>query len=401
MNASNTATSTAPTPQASKTLVWACSVLSALFASGYGVLFTIGGEYRDQFGITESTFGLIIGVGFIVAVAGQVTFGPLGDRGHARALVLGGSVVNCIGLLMMGFGTSATVIILGRVVSGIAIGAAAPAVKRIVIVGSGENTGRNLGRLFSADVFGFAMGPALSALLVGKFGLPAPFIVLTVLIVLAVFVTLRIPLKEEPNPQPQRLAFDLFQDRAFAGAVMIGSAAFVMIGAFDTLWDLVHTDLGSPGWMSNLGITLFAIPLVLLGPSSGKLAQRIGPFVLAASGMVLGALFIGIYGVLSVGAAIFWVAMVHAISDGLTFVASGVAVGLRAPDSRQAAGQGLLGASQALAAGIMAPVTGWLYEHQGQQAAYWTASGVILAMTAIGLFLARDVVGKVIASNES
>jgi len=394
-------TTTKPAPQASTTLVWACSILSALFASGYGVLFTIGGEYRDQFGIQEATFGLIIGVGFIVAVIGQVLFGPLGDQGHARALVLGGAVVNCIGLLMMGFGTTSAIIIAGRVISGIAIGAAAPAVKRIVIVGSGENTGRNLGRLFSADVFGFAMGPVLSAVLVKPFGLPAPFIVISVLVIVAVAVTLRIPLEEEPNPQPQRLAFDLFQDRAFAGAVMIGSAAFVMIGAFDTLWDLVHTDLGSPEWMSNLGITLFAIPLVILGPSSGKLAQRIGPFVLAATGMVLGALFLGIYGVLSVGGAIFAVTMVHAISDGLTFVASGVAVGLRAPDSRQAAGQGLLGASQALAAGIMAPITGWLYQHQGQQAAYWTAAGVILAMTAMGLLLARDVVGKVLVSDES
>ena len=47
-----------------------------------------------------------------------------------------------------------------------------------------------------------------------------------------------------------------------------------MIGAFDALWDVVHEDLNTPDWMANLGITLFAIPLVVLGPFGGSLAGR-------------------------------------------------------------------------------------------------------------------------------
>ena len=39
-----------------------------------------------------------------------------------------------------------TVLLIGRVLTGIAIGAAGPAIKRMVVVGSGENLGRNLGR---------------------------------------------------------------------------------------------------------------------------------------------------------------------------------------------------------------------------------------------------------------
>ena len=37
-----------------------------------------------------------------------------------------------------------------------------------------------------------------------------------------------------------------------------------MIGAFESLWDVVHEDLNTPTLMANLGISLFAIPLVLL-----------------------------------------------------------------------------------------------------------------------------------------
>ncbi|MGI9610805.1 MAG: hypothetical protein ACR2NL_11000, partial [Acidimicrobiia bacterium] len=61
--------------------VWVFSILSALFGSGYGVLFTIVGDYRDEYGISETTVGWIIGIGFIVAFVSQITLGPVGDRG--------------------------------------------------------------------------------------------------------------------------------------------------------------------------------------------------------------------------------------------------------------------------------------------------------------------------------
>ena len=89
---------TAPTdttaPASSRQLVAVFSALSASLSAGYGVLFTMGGDYRESYGINETSFGLLIGVGFIVAFVAQVTIGPLGDRGHARSLVLGGALLN-------------------------------------------------------------------------------------------------------------------------------------------------------------------------------------------------------------------------------------------------------------------------------------------------------------------
>lgn len=378
--------------------IWVFSTLSALLAAGYGVLFTIVGDYRDNYGISETTVGWIIGIGFIVGFISQITIGPLGDRGHARTLVFGGAVVNAVGLLLMGFGTTAPVLMTGRIISGLAIGAASPAIKRIVVVGSGENLGRNLGRLFSADVFGFAMGPVISAVLVGPFGLAAPFLVIVTLTMAVVALTLGLEVKETTEAGTRRFALDLLRVRPFAGAVMIGSAAFMMIGAFDALWDLVHTDLGTAQWLANLGIALFAIPLVLLGPTSGRLAQRLGPFLVASAGLAAGAVFMGIYGVLAVGGAIFAVAIVHSIGDGLSFAASGVAVGMTAPEHRQSGAQGVLGGMQALAAGVIAPVTGWLYEHHGQQTAYWFAAAIMVVMVVGGLILAGPHARKVKAS---
>lgn len=370
-------------------MAWKFSILSATLAAGYGVLFTMGGDYREVYGISETTFGYIIGIGFILSFVTQIRLGPLGDQGYARVMMLGGAAMYVVGLLMMGFGSSASVLIGGRIVSGIAIGVASPAIKRTVVVGSGENLGRNLGRLFSADVFGFAMGPIVSALLVGPLGIAAPFVAISVVTLVAVAFCWNTKVDEVTDPEPQTFAFDLLKSRTFAGAVLLGSAAFIMIGAFDTLWDLVHTDLETSEWMANLGIALFAVPLVILGPTSGKLAQKLGPFLVAATGLILGCLFFGIYGVLTVGGAIFAVTMVHALTDGLSFAASGVAVGMTAPESRQAGAQGVLGGMQSLAAGVMAPITGWLYENNGQRAAYWFAAAVMITMVTGGLLLAR------------
>jgi len=384
----------APTESRDVALSRGLLFLSAALTSGYGVLFTIVGDYRDKYGLSETTLGFVIGVGFIVSFISQTLLGPLGDRGHARKMIVFGAAFNVIGLLMMGFGTTATVILAGRIIGGLGIGAAGPAIKRIVVVSSGDNVGRNLGMLFSADVFGFAVGPVVSAVLVGPLGIPGPFIVISVTTVASLlWVWFSVDITEQADDNaPTQLAFGLLRDRTFAGAVFLGMAAYTMIGAFDALWDVVHTDLETTEWMANLGIALFAIPLVLLGPTSGKLAQRLGPFLVAGAGMFAATIFMGIYGLLGVGAAIFAVAMVHALTDGLSFAAAGVAVGLIVATDRQAGAQGVLGGLQSLAAGIMAPTTGWVYEHHGQRAAYWLGAGVVLALVVAGLVTAGGAV---------
>ena len=377
-------TNTAPSRQ----LLWGFSALSASLSAGYGVLFTIVGDYRDVYGISARSIGWIIGVGFFAGFLSQMLIAPIGDRGFARRLVLVGVVVNALGLVLMGIGDDTPTIMAGRIISGLAIGSATPAIRRIIVVGDPTNLGRNLGRLIAADVFGFALGPAVSAVLVGPFGLAAPFFVIAGVSLVLVAATLRIKVNESIGSTRRRLAVDLLRIRSFAGAVVLGGTTFVMIGAFDALWDLVHTDLGTANWMANLGISLFAVPLIILGPIGGKLAQRTGPFRLAASGLLGAACFMAAYGFLPSGGWIFTFAMGHALVDGLTIAASGVAVGMTIPDDRQAGAQGVLGAAQALMAGIAAVVTGILYESSGRTAAYVTAAVAMVVLVGVGMALA-------------
>ena len=366
--------------------------LAATLAAGYGVLFTIVDEYASDYDISESAIGVVIGIGFLSGFTSQLLVAPLADRGHARTVVVAGVLVSVAGLVAMGLGTSLAPIALGRVVHGLGVGAASPAIRRIVILADPDHLGTNLGRLLSADVFGFAMGPAVSAVLAGPFGIPTPFLVVAVTsLVLLPFVA-RVPVDEtaiDARPR-RRLAIDLLAIRPFAGATVLAGVVFVMIGGFDALWSLVHDELGTADWIANLGITLFALPLVFLGPWGGRTAQTFGPFKLAAIGLVAGAGFLLGYGLLPTGGLIFALAMCHSLSDGATVSATGVAAGMVVPADRQAGAQGVLGASQALMAGTMAVVTGVVYESFGRTVAYAVVAGSMLVLTALGLWLARD-----------
>ncbi len=369
---------------------WVFGGLSAALSAGYGVLFTIVGDYRDAYGISETAIGVIIGIGFLAGFVSQVFIAPIADRGFARRLIIVGVLANVIGLVGMAFGETLTVLIVGRVVSGLGIGTAVPAIRRVVILADPDNVGQSLGRLLSADVFGFATGPAISAVLVGPLGLAAPFVVVAALTVVGLAVAAGVEFEDRVDTSGQRFAVDLLRAPVVAGAVVLGAAVFLMIGAFDALWDLVHEDLETATWMANLGITLFALPLVVLGPFSGRLAERVGPFRIGGPGLLIGAMFIFLYGQLPSGAWIFGFGLVHAVFDGLTVSSSGVAIAMAVKPERQAGAQGVMGAAQALTAGITAIIVGALYESHGRAVAYGTASAGMIVLVAIAMWLARD-----------
>jgi MFS family permease len=151
-------------------------LLTATMSSGYGVMFTVLDDFRDEYGIEAHWLGMIVGVGFLSSFVAQIFLAPVADRGFARQLVLVGLLLNVAGLVTMAFGESLSPLLIGRFVSGIGIGMTFPAIRRIVINADPENLGNNVGLLLSADVAGFAAGPALSAIMVPTLGLSAPFL---------------------------------------------------------------------------------------------------------------------------------------------------------------------------------------------------------------------------------
>jgi MFS transporter, DHA1 family, tetracycline resistance protein len=372
-----------------RSVVVVFGTLTGLFASGYGVMFTVLDEFRDQYGISEGALGLIVAMGFLSSFVAQVTIAPLADRGHARLMIVLGMVFNVAGLLGMAYGSTVMVLLLARFVMGTGVGLAYPAARRIVILADPEHLGQNLGRMLAADVTGFAVGPAISAVLVGPFGIAAPFLLIAVLTV-AIYPLIartRVAETDVDAEIPPRFAFDLLRIRPYLAALSMGAAVFMMIGTFDALWALVLDDLHASDLIANLGITLFAVPMVLFASIGGRWAQTVGPFRLGTFGLLVGAAAMFAYGHAPTGGIMLAISLVHATNDGFTVSSCGVAVGLVVQGERQASAQGLLGGVQTLVAGISATAIGQIYQHFGRTVAYTSCSTMMVVLVVCGAVL--------------
>ena len=361
-----------------KRLLLALYIAIAVKSSAYGVMFTMLDDYREQFGISEGALGLVIAIGFFTSFFAQLTIAPLADRGRSRQLIFVGLSMAIVGNFAMALSDSLPELLGSRFLSGLGLGCALPAMRRVIIVSDQAHLGRNLGRVLSCEVGGFAAGPVISTFLVEPLGIPAPFIVIGVALSVITMVIFSMPIPEVPaeDHPTERFAVDLLRDRAVTAGVLIGIAVFFMIGTFDSLWALMMDDLGAPTWMANTGVTLFVLPMVFMAPYGGRFVQRVGPFRAGGFGMLFGALCMGLYGSISVPWLLMAVFLLHTLNDGMTVTGAGVAVGMVAPPERQAGAQGLLGGAQTLTGGVSASFAGLSYETLGR-----TVTFVIAALT--------------------
>ena len=349
-------------------------------------------DYRNNFGIAESALGFIVGVGFFTSFIGQVSIAPLADRGRAKRLIVLGLTLEVIGCIGMALGQTFVVLLVSRTVMGFGAGTALPALRRVIIVADPENFGRNLGRILSFEVAGFATGPVVSVVIADFFGIPGPFIFLAGIISCFILIISRIAVPETAKEhQPtERFAIDLLKNRAIASGILIGVSLFFMIGVFDSLWVLMMDDLDAAQWMANIGVSVFALPLVVLGPFGGKLVQRVGPFRAGGLGMTLGPIFMAGYGLMPTPALMMLVFFFHSTNDGFFVTGAGVAVGTSAPLERQAGAQGLLGGLETLAGGVAASFAGVAYDHLGRTTTFIGTGAIMLTLILASRILAGD-----------
>jgi MFS family permease len=374
-----------------KRTLYLLQAATALGGMGYGVMFTVLDDFRDKYGITEAQLGLIVGVGFITGFLSQILFAPQADKGHAKKLVMTGIVIEIIGTLFMAFGQAFLPLIIGRLLAGFGVGISEPALRRILILSDPERMGQNLGLIVSASVAGFTAGPIVSALTADTLGIAAPFLMVAVLLVVVAFGLFNLQFQEASieDAPTQRLAFDMLRIRPLAGAIVIGLALFAMIGTFDAVWSVMMDDMTAPTWVANLGISLFAFPMIFLAPRGGRLTQKFGPFKASMVGLSIGAVCLVMYGTLWSPYPMLVVGVIHGVVDGLTVTGGSAAVALVAPRERLASAQGLFGGLQTLTGGIAAVLAGTAYGIIGRATFIWCA-GAMLLFIAIGAWLAKD-----------
>lgn len=361
-------------------------LLTALMSLGYGSVFTLLADIRDKYGFTDSQVGLIAFAGLFTGVLSQLFLARYSDRGYAVVMMRIGIATAAFGMLWMTFSTALWQWIAARLLLGLGSGMVGPAIRRVIIARDPQRVGANLGRQTAFDVAGFVLGPALAAILAQIFGLRAPFIVLTVAFVAAIFLVSRVTTAADAaaaetsnEKRPSLLRLPAMQSALFAAI-----AFYLTIGMFEALWAILLRDQGAETWLIGLTLSLFTIPMIIFAPKGGALAQRRGPIVIVSFSITAAAIATFAYGF-----APLWLLVVisgfHAVADAYTMPANQVAVAMSSPPEALAAGQGLLGATGLAVAAVSALVGGAVYDSFGRVAIF---SGTALLMM-ICLVIAR------------
>jgi DHA1 family multidrug resistance protein-like MFS transporter len=359
-------------------------LLTALMSLGYGGIFTLLADIRDEFGFSDADVGLIAFAGLATGFASQVVLARYADRGHTAFMLRAGVAVAAIGMVSMVFATELWAWVAARLLLGLGSGTVGPAVRRLVITRDPQRVGANLGTQTAFDVSGFVLGPLLAAVLAELLGLRAPFAALAVVYGVVLVIMLRLDLQSGSTAVAHRSVRGLLRLPAMQSALCAAIAFYLTIGMFEALWSILLRDLGAETWLIGVTLSVFTIPMILFAPKGGALAQRRGPIKVVSISILVAAACTAAYGFGPLWVLIA-VSAVHATADAFTMPSNQVAVAVSSPPEQVATGQGLLGATGLAVAGLAALGGAGVYEAFGREAIF---TGTALTMVAF-LVLAR------------
>jgi len=358
-------------------------------SAGLASVMTLLAEFRNKLGFSQFGIGLGIAVGFVAAFVASVALAPQADRGRAPLMLRSGLLLGIAGLLVVAMANDLWHFVVGRALFGLAFGIAHPAARRTVIVADPENLGRNMGRLGAFDVAGFVVGPTVAALLHALGGFRTPFWTMAALLALLVPTAWRARPDTAARDIERRRPTDLFRNRRLVGAFFVVASYFVFIGAFESIWVLEMDHRGAEQWQIGAAVTVVALPIAVLSPWGGVLAQRYGARRWALGVLTTCAVFSASFGLVDGLVALVALTAACSCAEGIGFPSTPMLVSAAVPEDRQAAAQGLASAVEVGTAAVASLGLAAIYDTSGDTVA-WAVTAVTMAvLLVVGWVLTR------------
>jgi MFS family permease len=241
-------------------------------------------QVRNHFGPTEVTLAFAVMV--FGAAVGFGTLGHLSDRLGRRRIIVPALLVGILSALIMAFWPDLPGLIIGRVLTGVAVGMMASTatayLSDLYREAYPERAGSGLPVLVStvANLGGLALGP----LVAGAFAqwLPAPlftpYLILAAIMAVLLVLVLATPETVDTEPtddvRPDRFALRPGRNAVFGAAAAIGFCSFALIGLFSAFGAIIVR--------GPLGIT--SIFVVALAPFAAFAASAVAQFAFSAVG---------------------------------------------------------------------------------------------------------------------
>jgi MFS family permease len=358
-------------------------------SAGLGSIIVLLAELRDQLGFSETGIGLAVGSGFGAAFVACLVMAPHADRGRAPAMLRAGLALAVAGMVLLAVGQELWHYVAGRIVFGFALGTAGPAARRTVIVADPANLGRNIGRLGAWDVGGFVAGPVIAAGLTAVGGFRFTFWAMA----LALSLLLPVAFRAQPDVAAQdqeRLGLrGLLRIRRLIGAFFMVAAYFVFIGAFEAVWILEMDTRGASRAVLGVALTVGALPIALLSPLGGILAQRYGARRWAVGSLGIITLMVIFWGIVPGVVGLIALTVATSVVEGFGFPSTPMLVAAAVPEDRQATAQGLMAAVEVATGAVAAIAIAIVYDAHGDAVAWRTTAVTMAILLSIGAILTR------------
>lgn len=293
------------------------------------------------------------------------TIGSLSDRFGRRPVLLVSLVIIAVDFIVMGLAHSIWLLVITRIIGGIAAATQATAAAFISDISTPENRSANFGILGATFGVGFVLGPLMGGLL-GEVGLRVPFFAAAALATLNLILGYLV-LPETVTDQTRR-PFDIKRANPLGALTQIrlipGLSRFLLVFflyefafyVYPAVW--VYYAKAQFGWDSGmLGVSLasFGISVAVV---EGILIRRILPWLGERRTIVLGFIFsIGIFVVLGFLTSGFWALLLAPISalGSVVIPAMRGIFANKAEANQQGEIQGIVSSTQSLAV-IFAPL---------------------------------------------
>jgi len=333
---------------------------------GLGVILALLAELQDAYDLPTSGLGLIAGASFVTSFFAYLGLSRFADRGHAKAMLMAGSLVGSAALVLTAFAQDLWLLVFARAMLGLAEGVFVPAARRVVLDWDPDRPGEVLGTIMAASVGGFLLGPVIGGLLAPRFGLEVPFLLPAVIMMAAVPVIARL---RAPVPIPaegESSFMGLLRNRLVVAGILFMCVDFLTFGVFDSMWSRLLTDAGATTEFIGLTFALVAVPMLLLTRVLGRLVDRRSPMSVAIPGVAV--LLAGVSGYMWLGSPMLLAgaALLQGIGVAAVAPAGSALVAAGSPPDRIAQGQGLMEASGFAIAAAAALPSGVIYGAWGR-----------------------------------
>ena len=359
----------------------------------YAALVPLLPEYADEFALSKTGAGLLLGAYAAGVLIGALPSGFAAARFGARNAALGGLALVAVASVGFAFAGDAWTLGFARLVQGLGSALSwAGGLAWLVAASPRERRGEMLGTALGAAIFGALLGPVLGGA-ASVVGTRPAFVAVALLAGVLAVAAARTP-GAPPEPTTSATLRGAFADRRFLGGLWLMLLPAVLFG---TLAVLVPLELASFGWTAAAIGAVFVVGAGLeaaVSPFLGRLTDRRGR---------LGLVRLALAASVAVSLALAWAA--EAALVAALVVAASLAYGALFPPSMtllsegaerarlsQGVAFGLMNAAWALGNAVGPAGGGALGEAAGDAAAFTVAAGVC-AVTLIPLVSGRIPVG--------